>query len=79
MLEGKELLRIDKAQQSYQDSLPDCPGNSVSWPLQELLECLKELLRIDKAWLPRQEGYSMYIRPFAFSSAHHLGIVKPSR
>ena len=47
--------------------------------LQELLQCLKELLRIDKAWLPRQEGYSMYIRPFAFSSAHSLGISKPSR
>jgi len=47
--------------------------------LQELLECLKQLLRIDKDWLPHQEGYSMYIRPFAFSSAHTLGISKPSR
>ncbi|DBB04285.1 TPA: hypothetical protein ACH3X1_012782 [Trebouxia sp. C0004] len=45
----------------------------------ELLECLKQLLRIDKDWLPHQEGYSMYIRPFAFSSAHTLGISKPSR
>ncbi|KAL3141818.1 hypothetical protein ABBQ32_004492 [Trebouxia sp. C0010 RCD-2024] len=45
----------------------------------ELLKCLKELLRLDKAWLPHQEGYSMYIRPFAFSSAHTLGISKPGR
>ena len=51
----------------------------VTLLLQELLECLKELLRIDKSWLPDQEGYSMYIRPFAFSSAHSLGITKPSR
>ena len=51
----------------------------VTLLLQELLECLKELLRIDKGWLPDQEGYSMYIRPFAFSSAHSLGITKPSR
>ena len=47
--------------------------------VQELLQCLKELLRLDKAWLPHQEGYSMYIRPFAFSSAHTLGISKPGR
>ena len=47
--------------------------------VQELLQCLKELLRIDRAWLPKQEGYSMYIRPFAYSSAHTLGISKPSR
>lgn len=68
---------------SSMGSHPDvvAPGHAVHGTLhvQELLKCLKELLRLDKAWLPHQEGYSMYIRPFAFSSAHTLGISKPGR
>ncbi|GAB4819863.1 hypothetical protein N2152v2_006909 [Parachlorella kessleri] len=46
---------------------------------QELLECIKELLRVDRAWLPAKEGYSIYIRPFMFSSAHVLGVAKTTR
>ena len=30
--------------------------------VQECLECLKELLRVDRAWLPEKEGFR-----FAFS------------
>eukprot|EP00887_Chlorella_sp_A99_P003728 scaffold7.g3728.t1 len=44
----------------------------------ELLDCVKELLRVDASWLPAREGYSLYIRPFAFSSARALGIGKTS-
>jgi hypothetical protein len=43
-------------------------------PLQELLACLKALLRVDRAWLPTQRGYSMYIRPFAYACSHNLGV-----
>lgn len=35
---------------------------------QELLACLKQLLLVDASWLPAREGFSIYIRPFAFSS-----------
>lgn len=45
----------------------------------ELLACLKELLRVDRSWLPNKEGFSIYVRPFMFSSAHVLGIAKASR
>lgn len=45
----------------------------------EVLACLKELLRLEKGWLPNKEGYSLYIRPFMFSSANTLGIGPPSR
>ncbi|KAL4419522.1 hypothetical protein ABPG77_005753 [Micractinium sp. CCAP 211/92] len=45
---------------------------------QELLECLKQLLLLDRSWLPAQEGYSLYIRPFAFASSGVLGVAKPS-
>ncbi|KAK9823971.1 hypothetical protein WJX72_006714 [[Myrmecia] bisecta] len=46
---------------------------------QELFTCLKELLKLEKRWLPDKEGYSIYIRPFAFSSTHTLGVAAPSR
>lgn len=45
----------------------------------ELLECLKALLRVDKMWLPKQLGHSMYIRPFMFSSADVLGVSKSTK
>ena len=27
------------------------------------LECIKELIRIDKDWVPKVEGTSLYVRP----------------
>ncbi|EFN57110.1 hypothetical protein CHLNCDRAFT_57448 [Chlorella variabilis] len=46
---------------------------------QELLACLKQLLMVDRSWLPEREGYSIYVRPFIFSSASALGVAKPAR
>lgn len=45
----------------------------------ELLECVKSLVRVDAEWLPNKEGHSLYIRPFAFSSAHVLGVAPPTQ
>jgi branched-subunit amino acid aminotransferase/4-amino-4-deoxychorismate lyase len=28
-----------------------------------LLECIKELVRLDKDWVPQGKGYSLYLRP----------------
>lgn len=36
-------------------------------PEEVFMEGLKELLKIDQAWIPTSEGSSMYIRPFMFS------------
>lgn len=44
----------------------------------ELLECLKELLRVDAQWLPNRLGYSMYIRPFMYSTGSSLGVARSS-
>jgi len=38
---------------------------------------LKELARVDRDWVPRRKGYSLYIRPFIFATDDFLG-VKPS-
>ena len=34
---------------------------------QDLLGCIKELLKVDKEWIPQIDGFSMYIRPTAIS------------
>lgn len=35
---------------------------------------LKELLRLDKDWIPQKKGYSLYIRPFIFATDNYLGV-----
>jgi len=33
-----------------------------------LLECIKELVRLDRDWVPQGKGYSLYIRPCMIST-----------
>lgn len=39
-----------------------------------VLECLKELLRLEADWIPDQPGASLYIRPFIFATDEFLGV-----
>lgn len=38
------------------------------------LESLKELLALEKDWVPHTEGASLYIRPFIIAADPHLGV-----
>ena len=38
------------------------------------LQLIKQLVLLDKHWIPAKDGFSMYIRPFAFGSAPFLGV-----
>jgi branched-chain amino acid aminotransferase len=40
---------------------------------QQLLECIKELVRVDQRWIPNERGYSLYIRPTAIATQESLG------
>ncbi|MED4207208.1 branched-chain amino acid aminotransferase [Neobacillus mesonae] len=42
-----------------------------------LLEAIKQLIIVEKDWIPQGEGTSLYIRPFIFSTEPYLG-VRPS-
>ncbi len=46
-------------------------------PEEIFMEGMKQLIRLDKAWIPNQENHSLYIRPFMFSSDEMIG-VRPS-
>ncbi|WP_088104904.1 branched-chain amino acid aminotransferase [Halalkalibacter urbisdiaboli] len=39
-----------------------------------VLTALKKLLEIEKDWIPKVEGTSLYIRPFIFSTEPYLGL-----
>jgi len=39
-----------------------------------LLQCLKEFVKIDKAWIPQGKGYSLYLRPTLISTQNTLGV-----
>ena len=46
-------------------------------PEDVFLEGLKELVRMDSAWVPKGNDAALYIRPFMFASDEYIG-VKPS-
>ena len=50
-------------------SLPDFDG-------EQLLKCIETLVDIDKDWIPKQRGYSMYLRPVIFSTTPWLGLTQ---
>jgi branched-chain amino acid aminotransferase len=43
----------------------------------EFIKCLVKLLKVDDEWIPRAEGYSLYLRPTAISTCPNLNIAKP--
>ena len=46
-------------------------------PNQMVMDALKQLLKIDKKWIPDNEANSLYIRPFMFATDEYVGI-RPS-
>ncbi len=46
-------------------------------PAELFLEGMRELIRLDQAWVPDFPEHSLYIRPFMFATDHYLG-VRPS-
>ncbi|KAF8350282.1 branched-chain amino acid aminotransferase II [Amanita rubescens] len=52
-------------------ALPTFDGNS-------LLEIIKELIRIDKHWIPKEPGYSLYVRPTMIGTQRAIGVSPPT-
>lgn len=74
--EGKILLfrpdkNIERAANSNQRlCMPEIPKDIF-------MEAIKQVVRIDAAWIPEREGTSLYIRPFMIATDPFLG-VRPS-
>lgn len=44
------------------------------YPLDSFMEGIKEIVKIDKNWIPKKRGESLYIRPFSFGTGNFLGV-----
>lgn len=73
------LFRPDRNMRRLSNSMRrlSCPG--YDFDRQELTRCIAELVRIDKDWIPRGEGYSLYLRPTVVSTHPYLGLSAPER
>lgn len=47
-------------------------------PEELFMESLTTLIDLDRAWIPKEKGSSLYIRPFMFSADEYIGI-RPSQ
>uniref|UniRef100_A0A8D0DKR2 Branched-chain-amino-acid aminotransferase n=1 Tax=Salvator merianae TaxID=96440 RepID=A0A8D0DKR2_SALMN len=45
----------------------------------ELLECIRQLIRIDQDWVPHSDAASLYIRPIFIGTEPSLGVARSSR
>lgn len=45
-----------------------------TYATEDLLDLIKDLVRLEDRFLPHEDGYSLYIRPFMFSTTKALGV-----
>jgi branched-chain amino acid aminotransferase len=72
---GVALFRPDANARRFRDSAARMAMAPL--PEQLFLDSLRELVTVDRAWLPDDPEASLYLRPFMFASEVFLG-VKPS-
>lgn len=46
--------------------------------IKEFIKCLAELVYLEKDWIPKKRGYSLYIRPTMISTSEVLGVAPPT-
>ena len=52
---------------------------SLAYNEDHALEALKKLIKVDREWIPKQSGTSLYIRPFIIGTDPYLGISSSKR
>lgn len=69
------LFRPDRNMKRLHDSTTRLamPG----FDQEELLECIKQLVRQDERWIPQKDGFSLYIRPTMIATEPTLGVATP--
>jgi len=45
----------------------------------EFLECIKEYVKVEEPWIPRQRGFSLYLRPTMIATQNVLGVQGSNR
>ncbi|XP_077123314.1 branched-chain-amino-acid aminotransferase, cytosolic isoform X4 [Ranitomeya variabilis] len=45
----------------------------------ELLDCIRQLIHVDRAWVPESSAASLYVRPVFIGTEPSLGVKRPSK
>ena len=75
--ESLRLFRPDKNMERLANSMDRLHMPGADFDQQELTNCIAELVRTDKDWIPSGEGYSLYIRPTVIATHPFLGLASP--
>ncbi len=69
---GINIFRPEKYHERLNKSCKRLCIPEVSYDM--FIEGLVELLKLDRNWVPKKKGYSLYIRPFIFATDSFLGV-----
>jgi len=66
------IFRPEKYHERYNKSCQRLciPG----MPFESFFEGIRELIALDRDWVPRKKGCSLYIRPFVFAADSYIGV-----
>ena len=73
MTDGRiNIFRIEKHYERFVRSLERMCMAVV--PKEVFIEGLQQLVSLDKAWIPSEQGSALYLRPFAFATEARFGV-----
>lgn len=68
-------IALFRPEKNFERLLRSCKKLAIPLPDKDfLLEALMELVRVDKDWVPKKVGHSLYIRPLVFAMDPILGV-----
>ncbi|QFF98133.1 branched-chain amino acid aminotransferase [Psychrobacillus glaciei] len=69
------IVRLFRPEENMKRMNNSCDRMSMAKIDEEhALEALKQLIEVDKEWIPSEPGTSLYIRPFMIATESHLGV-----
>lgn len=71
------LFRPELNMLRLKDSMKRLHMQGFDFESNELIECIKQLVKLDQDWIPEGEGYSLYLRPNVIAMHQHLGLASP--
>ena len=74
-IDDQDRIRMFRPEMNLQRLNSSC--ESLFFPTfegEEFLQCLQELLRVERDWIPREYGYSLYLRPTIISTFPYIGL-----
>lgn len=75
--EDLRLFRPDRNMCRLRNSMKRLGMPGTDFDSYQVIECIKELVRLDKEWIPSGRGYSLYLRPTVISTHPYLGLTIP--